>query len=87
MGFIVALGTLGVYVGPGRRPPIVLSVMVFTFALFTMLAVVYFLFHLTIGRLIPAVRRRGGSTTLMLSCVPWLAVIPQPFMLILGGIH
>ena len=87
MGFILALGALGVHVGPGRRPPIVLSVMVFTFALFTIFAVVYLLFHLTIGRLIPSLRRRGGSMTLMLSCMPWLAVIPQPFMLILSDIR
>ena len=84
LGFVIAIAMVGVYLGPGRQPPMVLLLLVFMFALFTIFAVAYLSFHVTIGRLIPPFRRRGGSVILALSCLPWMSLVIAPLTLFLS---
>jgi hypothetical protein len=82
--FIIAIGAVGVYLGPGRMPPMVFLLLVFGFAAFTIVTVAYLVFHVTIGRLIPPLRGRGGSVILALSCLPWMSLIIAPLMTLLS---
>jgi tetratricopeptide (TPR) repeat protein len=84
LAFIIATLMVGVYLGPGRTPPMVFLLMVSLFALFTIVAVVYLFFHVTIGRLIPPLRRRGGSVILVMAWLPWVSLIAAPLMSLLS---
>jgi predicted negative regulator of RcsB-dependent stress response len=85
--FIIAMGAVGVYLGPGRTPPMLFLLLVFGFAAFTIFTVAYLVFHVTIGRLIPPLRRREGAVILALACLPWMALIIAPLMSLLSLSH
>jgi hypothetical protein len=82
--FVIAMGAVGVYLGPGRVPPMAFLLTIFEFAVFTIVAVIYLCFHVTIGRLIPPFRRRGGSVILTVACLPWTSLIIGPLMTLLS---
>jgi hypothetical protein len=84
VAFVLTMGALGVYLGPGRRPPIGFLLVAFGFALCTILAATYLVFHVLVGRLIPVLRGRGGSVVLALSCLPWFMFLVVPVMLLLA---
>ena len=75
IGFIAA-------VGPRRGEP--LPLFAFELVLFTIVAALYLLFHLTIGRMVPALRHSGGAVLLILACLPWLSLIVVPISMLLG---
>jgi tetratricopeptide (TPR) repeat protein len=81
---VIAMGAVGVYLGPGRMPPMAFLFLVFEFAAFTIFAVAYLFFHATIGRLIPPFRRRAGSVILLLAWLPWTSLIIGPLMSLLS---
>jgi hypothetical protein len=84
VAFIIAMGAVGVYLGPGRRPPIGFLLVAVGFALCTIVAATYLVLHVLIGRLIPVLRGRGGSVVLLLSCLPWCMFLIVPVMLLLA---
>jgi hypothetical protein len=84
VAFIITMGAVGVYLGPGRRPPVGFLLVAFGFALCTILAATYMILHVLIGRLVPVLRARGGSVVLAVSCLPWLMFLIVPVMLILA---
>jgi hypothetical protein len=48
------------------------------FVMYTVSALLYLLFHATIGRLIPGLRYGGGAVILVLACLPWLSLVFIP---------
>jgi hypothetical protein len=70
---IFGLVVLAVFAGPSLLGPII--VLAGMLALFTCAELFYLLFHLILGRHIPALRHSSGAVILLLACSPWLTVI------------
>ena len=62
-------------------------VMGFSLASYTLIAVLYLLFHVAIGRLIPKLHYSGGAVILLLACMPWLSLVFIPLFLLFGPRH
>jgi hypothetical protein len=56
-----------------QSPPFLLVAL--DVGVFTIPAVLYLLFDITVGRLIPVLRESGGAVLLVLACCPWLCLI------------
>ena len=54
----------------------------FEFTSFTIFAALFLLFQVTIGRLIPTLRRSGSAAMLMMSCLPWLSPVVVPLFVL-----
>jgi len=50
------------------------------FAMFSGIAFLYLIFHVTIGRFVPALRWSGGAVLLLLACFPWLYLMMLPIL-------
>jgi tetratricopeptide (TPR) repeat protein len=84
VGLVAAAISLVIYFGRGPNGPIFFVLVAFEFMVFTAVAGLYLLFHATIGRLIPTLRESGGAVVLILSAIPWLALIITPLVLFLA---
>jgi len=77
---VVSISLIAV-VGPSTSLPAFLFV--FGFVCSTTVAALYLLFHVTIGRLIPALQHGGGAINLILACVPWLSLLFIPVLILI----
>jgi tetratricopeptide (TPR) repeat protein len=78
---LIALASLsGIWSLLGREAGIAAGIVAFEYAVFGLLALVYLVFHVALGRLIPGLRTAGGAVTLMLASLPWLALAMLPVL-------
>jgi tetratricopeptide (TPR) repeat protein len=84
VGLVATAILIVICIGRGPNAAVFFVIMAFEFMVFTAVAAFYLLFHATIGRLIPILRESVGAVVLILSAIPWLALIVAPFMLFLA---
>ena len=69
----------------GAKVPFTLFLLGFSLALFTLIGALYLAVDVTLGRMVPLLRRSGGAVILLLACCPWAMMVVSFILYILGA--